>query len=77
MNVRRRSAAEVIGFHIGWDIRDVSDCRYQAGRTSCAVYAIGDCYMCAPPAGQPPPNGWHWIPEPAQVYFRTVYVSKI
>ena len=46
---KRRTAAEIIGFHFGWDIRDVSETRYQSTRyTAPAVYVIGDDYYAAP-----------------------------
>lgn len=28
----RRTAPEIIGFHFGWDMRDVSETRYQPTR---------------------------------------------
>lgn len=81
MNQRRRSAAECIGFRYGWDIRDVSDMRYQAGRQKHAVYSMLVGYVCCPPAGEKPPvdreipGRWDWQPD-GEAYGRTVYFAK-
>jgi len=69
---RNRSAADCIAFRLCWNITDVSDMRYQAGRQKFAVYSIGDEYMCCPPAGQKPPKGWDWKPD-GEAYGRTIY----
>lgn len=52
--MKRRTAPECIGFFLGWDMRDVSETRYQ--RYNPGVYVIGDDYMCCPPQGVKPPN---------------------
>lgn len=69
---RNRSAAECIGFRLGWDMRDVSENRYQAGKQKYPVYTIGNEYMCCPPAGATPPKGWKWKPD-GEAYDRTIY----
>lgn len=57
---KRRTAAEIIGFHLGWDMRDVSETRYQPGTYNrAALYTIGDHYFCAPSDGKRP-YGWPW-----------------
>lgn len=38
---------EALAMHLGWDVSELKDYRYQPGRTSKAVYAIGNDYMCA------------------------------
>jgi hypothetical protein len=49
MKIARRTAAEVIAFHIGWDFAEMSDCRYQSTRwTSPAIYTCGNAYYAAP-----------------------------
>lgn len=53
---KRRTAPEIIGTHLGWDIRDVSEGRYQR-YTAPNVYVCGNAYFCAPTAGQKPPAG--------------------
>lgn len=80
MSTKRRTAAECIAFHLGWDMRDVSDNRYQAGRQKHAVYSIGDSYYCCPPAGQNPPgnkfpDSWNWV-KVGESYGRPVYCSE-
>lgn len=70
--IKRRTAPECIGFRLGWNITDVSDNRYQAGRQSIPVYTIGNDYMCCPPAGVKPPKGWDWK-EDGEAYGRTIY----
>jgi hypothetical protein len=50
-----KTAPEIIGFHLGWDIRDVTDGRYQR-YTAPGVYVCGDHYYCSPTAQQKPPH---------------------
>ena len=46
---KRRTAAEIIATHLCWDMREVSDCRYQPTRYATpAVYSIGNHYYCSP-----------------------------
>lgn len=74
---RRRTAPEIIGTHLGWDMREVSDGRYQS-YSAPAVYVCGNSYFCAPTATQKPPEGvaeWGW--EVVGTYYdRPVYRSK-
>jgi hypothetical protein len=81
----RRSAPEVIGTYLGWDIRDVSDMRYQSTRySSPAVYGIdvGEfSFVCAPSGSQKLPNmamEWggttKWT-EIGEAYGRKIYGS--
>lgn len=58
---RRRTAPEIIGFHLGWDIKDVSEGRYQPTRySSPSVYVCANDYWCAPSGNQKPPKGFQW-----------------
>ncbi len=43
-----KRANVVIAETIGWDVKEVTECRYQK-YTSPAVYSIGDFYMAAHP----------------------------
>ena len=75
----RRTAAEIVGFHFGWDIRKVQDTRYQSTRyANPAVYVIGDDYYCAPSNNQPPKYelGQAWT-EIAEHYGRKIFESKM
>lgn len=77
---RNRSAAECIGTLYGWDIRDVSEMRYQAGQQKFPVYSMFDGYVCCPPVGALPPQDrsnntrWDWS-KAGEVYGRTVYFA--
>jgi hypothetical protein len=76
---KRRSAAEIIAFHFGWDIAEIRDSRYQPTRyASPAVFVVytdaGD-YCCCPTEGQKLPKDWEWSPV-ASYYGRTVFVAK-
>lgn len=45
----RRTAANIIAFHFGWNITDVSEGRYQSTRyASPSIYVLGDDYYAAP-----------------------------
>lgn len=76
----KRTAPNVIGTYLGWDISDVSDCRYQPTRyASPAVYTIrlsgGIEYVCCPSGSQKPPRGFpDWKPI-GEMYGRTIYGS--
>lgn len=68
-----RTAAEIIAFHIGSDIADVRDARYQPSRfAKVALYTIGDYYYCAPRAGQALPKGYNWV-QAGMEYERMIY----
>lgn len=57
----RRHANEIIGFHLGWDLREVSEGRYQPTRySSPSIYVCGEDYYCAPSGSQKPPKGFEW-----------------
>jgi hypothetical protein len=51
---KRLNAAEAIANVLGWDIQDVLDNRYHAGRTTKPVYCDEDYYYCAGRAGDKP-----------------------
>jgi hypothetical protein len=71
---KRRTAAEIIGFHMSSDIRDIQECRYQPTRyASPAVYTIGDFYYCCPssPTQKMPMGGiWEFV---AMYYGRSIF----
>jgi hypothetical protein len=74
---KRRTAAEIIAFHFGWDITDVRDCRYQPTRyTAPAIFTIGDDYYCAPTKGQKLPKGWAWTGF-SHHYGRDIYCAPM
>ncbi len=74
---KRRTAAEIIGFHLCWDMRDVSETRYQR-YSNPAIYVIGDDYFAAPANNAPPKAavGMPWV-EVAEYYNRKVFVAKM
>lgn len=80
MKNQKRSGAEIIAFHLGWDISEIRDNRYQPTHyVSMAVYSVGDdLWMCCPPAGQKPRYGdqWPWKPL-AEYYGRTIYCCSV
>ena len=70
---KRRTAPEIIGFHLGWDIRDVSEGRYQR-HCNPAVYVCGSRYYCGPTAAQKLPSDFEWS-QVGEWYGRKVYAS--
>lgn len=71
----RRTAANIIGFHFGWDIRDVSETRYQPSRYSNpAIYVIGQDYVAAPANNLPPKNMKGDWKEIGEHYGRKVFL---
>jgi hypothetical protein len=72
---RRRSAAELVAFHLCADIADVRDSEYQRGRTAVRVFTWGDDYFCAPPSGKIPPKDRTWTLA-GTYYDRPVYRSS-
>ena len=83
---KRRSAPEIIGTYLGWDMGDVSDMRYQPTRySSPAIYNIeaGEFkYLCSPSGSQKLPNlakEWNgttkWS-EVGEVYGRKIFGTK-
>mgnify|MGYP001552818525 CR=1 FL=1 len=75
MATKRRTGAECIGFRYGWNYTDVTDMRYQAARGKIAVYTMFDGYVCCPPTGVKPPDGWAWEQD-GETYGRPVYFAK-
>lgn len=70
---KRHTAPEIIGTHLCWDMRDVSEGRYQR-YSNPAVYVCGDDYYCAPTASQKPPVDYQW--DVVGEYFgRKVYIA--
>jgi hypothetical protein len=76
MTTKRRTAPEIIGTLLGWDMADVSEGRYQSTRYNApGVYVCGNDYYCAPSGAQKPPRGWDWKRE-GEVYGRAVYRAE-
>lgn len=76
---KRRTAPEIIAFHFGWDIREVSETRYHPTRiNSPSVYVISDDYYAAPADNKPPRHkvGKPWR-ELAEHYGRKIFVSEM
>lgn len=74
-NMKRRiTAAEVVATHVGWDMAEMSEVRYQPTRYRIAVYTIGEDYYCAPSAGKPP-GDFNWQPV-GETLGRMVYCAK-
>lgn len=72
---KRRTAPEIIGFHLGWDMRDVSEGRYQPSRyCNPAVYVASEDYFCAPTGKQKLPAGFAWE-RVGEYYGRRVFRS--
>ena len=84
MGAKVKHASECIAFHLGWNMPDVTEGRYQPTRYAYpAIYVCADDYYCCPPAGKAPPKGrrdlpdeWNWQVV-GEAYGRTVYVSRI
>jgi len=71
----RRTAPEIIAFHIGADIREVSANRYQSTRySSPGLYVVGNDYYCSPTNAQRPPSGFDWQLA-GEHYGRNVWVA--
>ncbi|XAI97139.1 hypothetical protein [Dolichospermum phage Dfl-JY45] len=73
--MQKRTGAECIALRYGRDYRDVMEMRCQADRSTVAVYTMFDSYVCCPPAGAEPPNGWRWKAH-GEAYGRTVYIAE-
>jgi hypothetical protein len=76
---KRRTASEIIAFHFGWDMREMSESRYQPTRyASPAVYVVSDDYYAAPSDNRPPKYelGQPWR-EVAEYYGRKIYCSEM
>ena len=72
---KRRTAANIIAFHFGCDISEISESRYQPSRySSPAVYVVGDDYYAAPSNNKPPKYcvGEPWV-EVAEWYGRKIF----
>ena len=75
MKKQARSAAEIIAFHLGWDINEVKEYRYQSTmRPGMAIYAFDEDYMCCPAANKKPmyTEEFPWKPL-AEWHGRTIY----
>lgn len=79
MTTKRRTAAEIIAFHLGWDIADVRGDRYQSTRyANPAIYNMGQHYWAAPSDNRAPKAevGQPWE-EVGEHYGRKVFRSKV
>ena len=59
--------------HLGWDVADVRDCRYQQGHTRGLVFSVGEYYYTVCKVGKKPAKfdlEWEavdsWITTPYQ-----------
>lgn len=71
-----KHGSEIIAFHLGWNMPDVTDGVYQASRyASPRVYVCADDYYCAPTERQKlPKDDFDWK-EVGEHYGRKVYRS--
>ena len=73
---KRRTAPEIIAFHFGWDMTEVSESRYQPSvYSNPSVYTICNDQVCAPTASQRLPKDFDWKPI-GEHYGRTVYIAE-
>lgn len=72
---KRKTAPEIIGMHLCWDIADVSDGRYQPTRyASPSIYVCGDDYYAAPSNNKPPQKmAGDWV-DVGEYYGRKVFM---
>jgi hypothetical protein len=72
-----KHGSEIIAFHLGCDIRDVTDGRYQPSRYSNPpVYVCGEDYFCAPTERQElPGQDFDWK-QVGEWYGRKVYRAQ-
>ena len=72
--MKKRTAAEIIGFHFSCDTRDVNDGRYQPTRySSPAIYTLGNDYYAAPSTNLPPKNMPGIWKQVGEHYGRKIY----
>ncbi len=48
------TAKEALAIHLQWDMAELKEVRYHAGRTNLPVYSIGNLYMCVTRLNQKP-----------------------
>lgn len=77
-----KSAKEIIATHLGWDMADMEEYRYQSTQLQDAAYTSGDDYYTCPPKGRKPSgkDRWgekvfNWQPD-GELFGRTIYVHK-
>jgi hypothetical protein len=73
-----RTAPEIIAYHLGWDIADLHDYRYQSTRyANPSVYALESGYYTCPQKGKIPTHDmgapWRMVGE---YYGRKVFRSS-
>jgi|SRR6185312_7541087 len=73
---RRVTAAERIAFLRGYDLAEMSECRYQPTRfTSPSVYVLGSDYYCAPNGKRLPKVGYRWA-QIGEAYGQPVFRAE-
>ena len=65
-----------VATHLGWDVADVREHRYQQHRTPCAVYTVGDDYLTAT-TGKPPKSNADYQWEKVDSWITEVYGNVI
>lgn len=74
---KRRSAPWMIAFYLGWDIKEISEARYQPTRYHApSVYSGGDSYFCCPSGSQQPPKDLGPWTKVFSEYGRDVYKAN-
>ncbi len=68
MKPASKTAPEIIAFHLGWNMPDVVEGRYQR-------HASPGIYVCCPTHRQKLPNGFNWI-EVGNHYNRAVFRAQ-
>lgn len=58
--IKRTHSHHVIAATLGWDAREVSECRYQSTRTKQAIYSIGSRYFAVSPTVPADKVGGDW-----------------
>lgn len=69
-----KHANEVIAFHLGWNITDVTEGKYQR-YSSPSVYVCGNDYYCCPTEKQKLPKDFDWK-KVGEHYGRAVYRAE-
>lgn len=76
MGSKVKHGSEIIAFHFGWNMPDVSEGKYQNYRPS--VYVVGDDYFCCPPGDKKPPAPKEFVWKVVgEHYGRKVYSSLL
>ncbi len=77
-----KTSKEALANHLGWDIADLKDARYQSTQYNSPVYSISNDYFCATPEGKAPakpmrkgvdPFNWVEVPSFVNQYGFKIY----